>query len=662
MKLCQKLIICLVCAGLSSCAMVDPYEPLTKYYDDYTELPKDSITLPQAVGYARAVRMDYVKKIQAENKDLSELGIAAMVLAGAIGADAIIDRSDDLITIGSIAGVTGLSAAQWLSDGNRTKLYALGARALTCAVEAVIPLQGIQVVDISTNKNSLLAELGKVQELYETVILLQQSNQDPSLNLLIEKNLADAKGQITAAQKTYKNGDILQRKVQSAGTNLQITVDDINNRVLLGLIEGQRDLNSLRQAIKGLVVQAGGFIEIPGQSLFTAIDAVGDAGEGFLSDKQEVQGAINPTDVLATLTKLKIALAGLNNAAFQLDSVISGVTHNYSDEKLKGCGVDVVRPLSVSKPEIVFVKGVDFVETFTIAGGSKMYSAKADQAIPGISLQQSEHFGARVTVKATGSELQLGNYSISVSDDKEQKQYVTVKVIEQPSQVSAQTTAENKQFCEKPENKQNDVCNIQLSLQRFNLFDVPTAKNLNGTCGDNTLKGSRKLLLLMQPSEVLPELKCEDAALAQLSNQINSNLPYLASPGALTETGLLLLHARMLEQHKALNQITQDKVGQAEVGFLNDEVEGTITLESQAKDVRIMLQKLYFKRFKYYLHDKLNQPLFNGDTPWTNQDTQTLENSPFTSLKGKITATSSLYDLIEIAPVLFALQAPGGAG
>ncbi|WDE06639.1 hypothetical protein SG34_006955 [Thalassomonas viridans] len=659
MKLCRKIIICLVCAGLSSCAMVDPYEPLAKYYDDYSALPTDSITLPQAVGYARAVRMDYIKKIQAENRDLSELGIATMVLAGAIGADTIIDRSDDLITIGSILGVTGLSAAQWLSDGDRTKLYALGARALTCAVEAVVPLQSVQVADISNYKATLFTELIKVQTLYEQTILLQQSNLDSSLNLLIEKNLTDAKGQITAAQKTYKNGDILQRKVQSAGSNLQVTVDDINNKVLLGLIEGERDITSLREAIKGLVVQAGGFIEIPGQSLFTAIDAVVAEGEGYLSDKEKGQEAIHPENILRTLTQLKVALAGLNSAAFQLESVISGVTHNHSDEKLKSCGVDVVRPLSVSKSEIVFVKGVDFVETFTIAGGNKKYSII--HAIPGISVQQSEHFGARVTVKASGAELQPGSYFISVSDDKEQKQDVTVKVIEQPSQTQNQPTGKDKQFCEKPENKELDICNIQLSLQRFNLFEAPDKKNLDGKCGDNTLKGVRKLLLLMQPSEALPELKCENTVLEQLSNKINSNLPFLIPPEALNESGLLLLHARMLKEDKAVDKISQEPVGQAEVDYLNGQLAGTITAASPAADIRIMLEKLYFKRFKKYLHNKLNETSFKADTPWTDQDTQALDNSSFTDLKGKITAKSSLYALIEIAPVLFALQAPGGA-
>lgn len=660
MRLCQKLIVYLACVGLSSCAMIDPYEPLSKHYDDYSTLPTDSITLPQAIGYARAVRMDYIKKIQAENKGLSELGIATMILAGAIGADTLIDRSDDLITIGSMVGVTGLSAAQWLSDDDRTKLYALGARALTCSVEAVIPLQSVKAADISNYKTTLLTELGKVQALYEMAILLQQGSLDTTLNLLIEKNLADAKGQITAAQNTYKNGDILHRKVQSAGTNLQVTVDDINNRVLLGLIEGERDLASLRESIKGLVVQAGGFIEIPGQSLFTAIDAVNSKGNTFLSDEEKAQGLTNSNNVLNTLTKLKAALARLNNAAFQLESVISGVTHNYSDEKLKSCGVDVVRPLSVSKPEIVFVKGVDFVEVFTIAGGSKMYSAKAEQAIPGISLQQSEHFGARVTVKASGAELQLGNYSISVSDDKKQMQYVTVKVIEQPSQEQKQPTDKNKPFCEKTENKENTVCNIQLSLQRFNLFEYPDAENLDGKCGDETFKGAQKLLLLTQPSESLPELKCEDTILKQLLNEINSNLA-LIPIGALNESGLLLLHARMLEENKSIKEISQTPVGQKEIDFLNSQTDGTITTTSLAADIRIKLKRLYFKRFKKYLHDKLKETSFKADKPWIDQDTQTLDKSKLTSLRGKITATSSLYDLIKIAPVLFTLQVPGDA-
>jgi hypothetical protein len=644
--------------------MLDPYEPLTKYYDDYSTLPTDSITLPQAVGYARAVRMDYIKKIQAENKDLSELGIATMILAGAIGADTIIDRSEDLLTIGAIAGATGLSAAQWLSDGDRTKLFALGARALTCALEAVVPLQGIQASDVSNKKSALFAELRKVQALYSTAILLQQSNLNSPLNLVIEKNLADAKGQITAAQIIYKNGDILQRKVQSAGSNLQVTVDDINNKVLAGLIEGQRDIATLRETIKGLVVQAGGFIEIPGQSLFTSIDAVAEGVSNDFFDLNGGQSQTSSNDVIETLTNLRVALAALGIAAFELESMIASVTNTYSDEKLKGCGVDVVKPLSVSKPEIMFVKGIDFVETFTIGGGSKKYSAKADQTISGVSIEQSEHFGARVTVKAVGSELKLGNYSISVSDDTDQKQYVTVKVIEQPQQTQGPTPPganDEKQFCEKTENKENSVCNIQLSLQRFNLFNEPDAKNLDGECGEDTLNGLRKLLLLLNPSDALPTLACNETTIKEHSNNINSLLP-LFPMGALNESGLLLLHTRIVRESKSIDQVSRDPLGQSEVDFLNEEVEGTITTISKPQDLRIMLKRLYFKTFKKYLAGKLNEAAFNPSTPWTDADTQSLDKTSYTVLKGKITTKSSLYDLIEITPTLLALEPPGDDG
>ena len=661
MRTYQKVIICIVCLALWSCAMLDPYEPLTKYYDDYSTLPTDSITLPQAVGYARAVRMDYIKKIQAENKDLGELGIATMILAGAIGADTIIDRSDDLLTIGTIAGATGLSAAQWLSDGDRTKLYALGARALTCAVEAVVPLQGIQISDVSNKKAALFAELRNVQALYSTVILFQQSNLNSPLNLVIEKNLADAKGQIATAQNIYKNGDILQRKVQSAGSNLQVTVDDINNKVLAGLIEGQRDIATLRETIKGLVVQAGGFIEIPGQSLFTSIDAIGGEVSNELFDRDGDQGQTSSKEAIEALTHLKVALAALDIAAFELESMIGSVTNTYSDEKLKGCGVDVVRPLSVSRPEIVFVKGIDFVETFTIGGGSKKYSAKADQAIPGVSIEQSEHFGARVTVKAVGSELKLGNYSISVSDDTDQKQYVTVKVIEQPQQAQGPNPLgpdDEKQFCEKPENEENSVCNVQLSLQRFNLFGEPDAKNLDGQCGEDTLNGLRKLLLLLKPSDALPTLGCNETTIKEHLNNINSLFPFIPM-GALNESGLLLLHTRIMRESKPIDQVSRDPLGQSEVDFLNKEVEGTVTTVSKPQDFRVMLKRLYFKTFKKYLAEKLNEASFDASTPWTDADTQALDKTSYTVLKGKLTTKSGLYDLIELTPTLFALEPSG---
>ena len=135
MRIKPTIFSLLLCTGvaLSGCSVWNPHVT-------WTREGGDEVTLAQAINYANRAKDAYKVAIGDQAVLTSGLGLGLIPLSAAALGFGIAGGSSDAVTALGLTGAAGYAAGTWLSSKPRQRVYIAGIKAMTCAVDAMIPL------------------------------------------------------------------------------------------------------------------------------------------------------------------------------------------------------------------------------------------------------------------------------------------------------------------------------------------------------------------------------------------------------------------------------------------------------------------------------------------------------------------------------------------
>ena len=163
MKSRATIPVLLICGGLalSGCSLLNPHVTW--------ERPPEgqSVTLQSAIDYANRAKVAYKEATGDQAMLTSGLGLGLIPLSAAALGLGITGANGDAITALGLTGAAGYSGATWLSSKPRQLVYIAGIKAMTCAVDAMIPLN-LPPQDQTGLKNDLTTLNGVIADVQGT--------------------------------------------------------------------------------------------------------------------------------------------------------------------------------------------------------------------------------------------------------------------------------------------------------------------------------------------------------------------------------------------------------------------------------------------------------------------------------------------------------------
>jgi hypothetical protein len=274
-------VLLIILVSFVGCSLVDPF--VTRKKPAPPPLT-ESVSLTDAFDYAAKVKDAYRSALRDQACLQSWLGIGLVPLtAAAIGLGATGSSANTVLSLG-LAGTSALGIGTWLYNKPRQLAWVAGLKAVTCAEDAMEPLNfsssartdldtnldglrvGLQTLDQKTAKLETEADKAKAlreaantdkPEISSAVRALQ------SLETSARAELEELKALKTAAEAALTNGAELKQTLTIAGGRLVVAVKKITDEVDSIVVDTQRDPQALTNIIAGLGSTYGTLTSVP---------------------------------------------------------------------------------------------------------------------------------------------------------------------------------------------------------------------------------------------------------------------------------------------------------------------------------------------------------------------------------------------------------------
>lgn len=247
------------------------------------------------------------------------------------------------------AGAAGLGTGTWLSSRPRQLVYLAGVKAMTCAVDAVLPL------DVSADDRRVLRAgldaLGgaigtttdRARRVRELLAIVESRWPTDLADLTKEtrRDLATVETLLQAARSTYTAGVKLEGEVARAGQALIATVDRLGAEVDRQITATLPDPQALSTIVGGLAQVSGQFTKLPERPKAEAEmrDEAAPKDRGAL---QSDEAAKRQDELHREKGPLKDAAIDLENRTLVVAALVDRVAELRPLATLKQCGVETV--------------------------------------------------------------------------------------------------------------------------------------------------------------------------------------------------------------------------------------------------------------------------------------------------------------------------------
>ena len=432
------LILLLAGSSLTGCeSQINPYLG----FEDRPNPDTGGMAVNSAVKYANGVKDRYRRAVGDEATFQRLLGVGLIGTASALPIMALANASTKSLGIVGVSGAGVYALGTWLQSTPRQRAYIQGYKAVTCAVEAVLPLAFISTdsryKDFNTAMGAIPASVTEVQKgvsavqkivtAVQAAIRAAKDAPAPSKasngNDLAEakrlkgvalRTVARARGAIAEAETAKRRGIEVQFRIGSAGARLTGAVDRIIGEVDTAVQANSSDLLALPGIIGGLGRIYGEFPGAPPVSPFQPSDEAIDTGEKKISALNRAVARL-PTAV----ESLEGKIAALVEQASKIADFVALLSHVQPVEALKACGVDakaVVTETSVEPATASFSGPGNETRSFLVRGGASPYIISLTGTdTDKISFDQPIPFGPVFTLTVQ-ADAPAGEYVVLVTD------------------------------------------------------------------------------------------------------------------------------------------------------------------------------------------------------------------------------------------------------
>ena len=176
MKSRATIPVLMICCGLavSGCSLLNPHVIWER--PDATEV----VTLQSAIKYANDAKDAYKTAIGEQAMLTSSLGLGLIPLSAAALGLGIANVDGNAITALGLTGAAAFSATTWVGSKPRQRVYIAGIKAMTCAVDAMIPLNFPQQDqtdlknDLDTLNGAIRVAQGKVTAINKFTNMIEE--------------------------------------------------------------------------------------------------------------------------------------------------------------------------------------------------------------------------------------------------------------------------------------------------------------------------------------------------------------------------------------------------------------------------------------------------------------------------------------------------------
>ena len=436
MKFRATIAVLLVCSSLavSGCSLLNPH--VTWDRPD----PKDgTITLTMAIEYANDAKDAYKGAVGDQALLTNALAMALIPLGGAALGAGIHGVSAEPLAYLALSGATIYSAGTWLSSTPRQDIYIAGIFGITCAVEAVLPLQ-FSSGRLHNGLNDLNTQAGLAEqharEVTRLIAEVEGIAQDKTAQTTsAAESVESARRIMEMAQSNYGDGISLSHLQGRAGQLLVAKIDDIDALVAKQLKTTQRDLQSLAAIIQGLGHTARTLTPLPAGAA-QLLGARAEPGEIAVESEDLVTADERKKRLKELVDALNDALKAMNGAVGMLSAastkvgaIVNSVTRSKPSDTLKKCGVEEVAIAFTLIPagDITLRQGKDV--RIVARGGSAPYKAYlTPQPADGVSVEPPIGLDSTVRVKAT-DKAPPNEYQLLIEDATLNVQSVKIIVV-----------------------------------------------------------------------------------------------------------------------------------------------------------------------------------------------------------------------------------------
>ena len=418
---------------VSGCSLIDSYLkwnlPAIKDFP-----PNIQFSLPYAIKYANNARDAYQTKLS-DNAKLTNTLAPGLITLGAIvlGLAAYGAHTDTILGV-ALGGGTAYSLGNWFSNNTRELVYIAGMKGMSCAVDAVLPLNfskrsremlEIDAKALSGSIANVNSAIGNVRNRIPAAEPHDTALADSARTLI-----SRVETHIKTADETYASGSILLRHVDTVGTDLVAAVDRIGVAVDRAVQQTQPRLESVVNVISQLSDASNIFA--PGLDLRGTL-------AGRITPEPSPQSLVELTPAqLGAIKMLRIAVndlasmgADLASRTRQVASVVNSVNKNRPIETLKDCGVNVSEistDITVAPTQVQFKAKTAGKRTIIVSGGKSPYVARLlESSTPGVSVQNPIPGDRSIVVKAT-KDVTVGTYTLFVADAANHDKTVSINV------------------------------------------------------------------------------------------------------------------------------------------------------------------------------------------------------------------------------------------
>lgn len=406
------------------------------------------VTLQSAIEYANRAKDEYKNAVGDQALLTNGIGLTLIPLSAAAIGLGISGVDGNAITALGLTGATAYGVSTWLSSKPRQLVYLAGVKAMTCAVEAMLPLN-LSTTTRTNLSNSLSGagtaespslnigigfverDLAEVQRLIDEVI--QVAPGEKALIALIARagiSVSAAEALLATARSALTAGTKLDLELSSAGQTLANAVDRIGAEVDKALVATVPEIQALSAIIGSLAQVSAQFTKLPETT--KGVPGKSEKVEKAL-DKMRPRAAVAaPTELNNELDILKESSRKLGNSTRRVAAIVNAVSEAPRAEALKDCGVEEVATGLTVRPAgpIEFDEGKGGTRRLLITGGKSPYGAKLlERPVVGLIVPPPEPFvlHPEVVIQAT-DKAPVGKYTVSVTDAAGHNQMVIVNV------------------------------------------------------------------------------------------------------------------------------------------------------------------------------------------------------------------------------------------
>lgn len=243
--------------SISGCASVfNPYVT----WDRPTPKPGEEITLKDGIDYANDGKEKYKAAIGDQAWLTNSLGVGLIGLGAAALGLGIAGVSGDAITALGLTGAAGFATGTWLSSRPRQSVYIEGIKGLTCAVEAVLPLNFSPKDRAELRRN--LFEPDSLDNPILDRIVVNMIDQIGKLKTAIENAETDGTNDlnlIRQAKDELKTTEVMldvAKSTMKSGTNMEAAIGSVD-----GLLRSVPTLITKVESIPSIKTDNPGVVE-----------------------------------------------------------------------------------------------------------------------------------------------------------------------------------------------------------------------------------------------------------------------------------------------------------------------------------------------------------------------------------------------------------------